>query len=46
MTSVVSLVVAAVVAAALGVGTVFGIVSTASKTPEPVDKPLVVYGER
>lgn len=30
----------------LAVGTTFGIVSAASSTPEPVDEPVVVYGER
>ena len=46
MNPVVGVVVAAVVAGGLAVGTAFGLVSTASKTPGPVDKPLVVYGER
>lgn len=39
--------IAAVVAGLLAVGTAFGIVSTVSETkPDPVNKPLVVYGER
>jgi hypothetical protein len=46
MGSVVSVVVAAVVAAGLALGTAFGIVTSQSATPEPVDKPLIVYGER
>ena len=46
MSPLVGVVVAAVVAAALAVGTAFGIVTTASSTPDPVETPLVVYGER
>lgn len=46
MSSLVGLLVAGVVAAGVALGTVFGIVSTASQTPDPVDKPLIVYGER
>ena len=46
MGSVVSVIVAAVVAAGVAVGTTFGFVSMNSATPEPVDKPLIVYGER
>jgi hypothetical protein len=46
MGSVVGLVVAVVVAAGLAVGTAFGIVAASDPTPAPVDKPLVVYGER
>ena len=46
MGPLVGLVLAAVVAAVLAFGTAFGIVSTASQTPDPVDKPLIVYGER
>jgi hypothetical protein len=42
----VGVVAAAVVAAALALGTAFGLVSTATQTPDPVEKPLVVYGER
>ena len=39
--------IAAVVACLLAVGTVFGVVTTVSNAkPEPVNKPLVVYGER
>ena len=36
----------AVVGLLLAVGTTFGIVSAANTTPEPVDEPVVVYGER
>jgi hypothetical protein len=39
-------VIAGVAALALAVGTAFGLVSSQSQTPDPVDKPLVVYGER
>ena len=39
-------VIAGVVAVALAVGTAFGLVTSQSQTPDPVDKPLVVYGER
>jgi tetrahydromethanopterin S-methyltransferase subunit E len=46
MGSLVGVVVAGVVAAALAVGTAFGIVASQSATPDPVDKPLVVYGDR
>ena len=46
MGSVVSVVVATVVAAGLALGTAFGIVTSQSSTPQPVDKPLIVYGER
>ena len=46
MGSVVGVVVAAVVAAGLAIGTAFGIVTSQSATPDPVDQPLVVYGER
>lgn len=39
--------VAAMVAGLLAVGTAFGIVTTVSNAkPDPVNKPLVVYGER
>ena len=46
MNALAGVVVAAVVAAVLAVGTAVGIVTSASSTPDPVDKPLVVYGER
>ena len=46
MPPLVGVVVAAVVAGALAVGTAFGLVSSRTSTPDPVDKPLVVYGER
>jgi hypothetical protein len=46
MGPLVGVVVAGVVAAALALGTAFGLVSTATQTPDPVQKPLVVYGER
>lgn len=46
MGSLVGAVVAGVVAVGLAVGTAFGLVTAQSQTPDPVDKPLVVYGER
>jgi hypothetical protein len=46
MGSIVGLVIAGVVAVVLAVGTAFGLVTSQSQTPDPVDKPLVVYGER
>lgn len=46
MGSLTSVVVAGFVAAVVAFGTVYGVVSTASSTPDPVQKPLVVYGER
>ena len=46
MGSLVGAVIAGVVAVALAVGAAFGLVSSQSQTPDPVDKPLVVYGER
>lgn len=38
--------VAAVAGVVLAVVASFGIVASASDTPEPVDQPLVTYGER
>jgi hypothetical protein len=39
-------VIAGVVAAVLAIGTAFGLVSANSQTPPPVEKPLIVYGDR
>lgn len=38
-------IVAAVVGAVIAVGAAFGIVSSQSGSPAPVDKPFIVYGE-
>lgn len=47
MSSLAGAILAAVVAGVLAVGTTFGIVTTVSSAkPAPVDKPLVVYGDR
>ena len=46
MGSLMGAVIAGVLAVALAVGTAFGLVSSQNQTPDPVDKPLVVYGER
>lgn len=47
MSSLAGAIVAAVVAGVLAVGTTFGIVTTVnSAKPSPVEKPLIVYGNR
>ena len=38
-------IIAAVVGAILAVGAAFGIVSSQTATPGPVDKPFIVYGD-
>ena len=40
------LVVALVVGAVLSVGSLFSLVQAATQTPDPIEKDLVVYGER
>jgi hypothetical protein len=46
MPTVVSAVVAGVVGLLIAVGTSVTLVQLQSQTPDPVDKPLVVYGDR
>lgn len=38
-------IIAAVVGAILAIGAAFGIVSSQTATPAPVDKPFIVYGD-
>ncbi|HRY08872.1 MAG: hypothetical protein H6528_01455 [Actinobacteria bacterium] len=38
-------IIAAVVGAILAVGAAFGIVSSQTASPAPVDKPFIVYGD-
>ena len=38
-------IIASVVGAVLAIGAAFGIVSSQTATPAPVDKPFIVYGE-
>ena len=38
-------IIAAVVGAILAVGAAFGIVSSQTATPAPVDKPFILYGD-
>ncbi len=38
-------IIAAVVGAILAVGAAFGIATSQSATPAPVDKPFIVYGD-
>jgi hypothetical protein len=45
-TSLVAAVVAAVVGLLLAVGTSVTLVQLAAEKPDPIDTPLVVYGER
>ena len=46
MPPVVSVVVAGIVGLLIAVGTSVTLVQLQSQTPDPVDKPLVVYGDR
>lgn len=40
------LIVALIAGVVLSVGSLFSLVQTATQTPDPVEKDLVVYGER
>lgn len=46
MNVVIANAIAAVAGVVLAVVASFGIVASANETPEPVDEPLVTYGER
>lgn len=46
MTDLLTSAASAVVGVVLAVAVSFGIISSQSSTPEPVDEPLVTYGER
>ena len=46
MTDLLTSAASAVVGVVLAVAVSFGVISSQSATPEPVDEPLVTYGER
>ena len=46
MTDLLTIAASAVVGVVLAVAVSFGVISSQSATPEPVDEPLVTYGER
>jgi hypothetical protein len=46
MSSLVAAIVSVVVGALVAVGTSVTVVQIASQKPDPVDKPLIVYGRR